>query len=69
LFTEEVTKFEREQKAKAAKRKLGATSLAPQSPNDSNDEPLILNLRGIKTSTDVAEQYIDNLFESLLATE
>ena len=34
-----------------------------------SEEALMLNLRGIKTSTDVAEQYIDNLFECLLQNE
>lgn len=30
---------------------------------------MVTNLRGIKTSTEVAEQYVENLFESLLQNE
>ena len=37
--------------------------------NDTKSEDLVMNLRGIKTSTDVTEQYIENLFECLLQNE
>ena len=36
---------------------------------DQPEEDLATNLRGIKTSTDVAEQYVDNLVESLMQNE
>ena len=32
-------------------------------------EPKELNLRGIKTTTDVADQYLNNLFDGLLINE
>lgn len=61
-FTTQLAKNEKEVKSKLARKKLGASSLK-------GEEELILNLRGIKTSTDVAEQYVENLFESLLQNE
>lgn len=64
-FNKRISENEKALKSKIAIRKLGAQSL---SKNNSED-PLVLNLRGIKTSTDVAEQYIDNLFECLLQNE
>ena len=64
-FTTTLAKNDKEQKSRLAKKKLGANSLK----TDSQSEELVHNLRGIKTSTDVAEQYVDNLFECLLQNE
>lgn len=60
-----MTENDKALKSKMAIRKLGAQSLN----KDKSEEPLITNLRGIKTSTDVTEQYIDNLFECLIQNE
>jgi hypothetical protein len=57
-FTTTLSVHEKAQKSKQARKRLGASCLTQE-----------LNLRGIKTSTDVAEQYIDNLFENLIQNE
>jgi len=62
-FTSQLAQNEKKLKSKLARKKLGATSLK-QKANE--EEDLVTNLRGIKTSTDVAEQYVENLFEALL---
>ena len=61
-FTNQLAKNEKELKSKLARKKLGANSLK-------QEDEFVLNLRGIKTSTDVTEQYVENLFESLLQNE
>jgi hypothetical protein len=50
-FNKKMSENEKALKSKTAIRKLGAQSLN----KDNSEDPLVLNLRGIKTSTDVAE--------------
>ena len=65
-FNSQLAQNEKKQKSKLARKKLGANSLKEKVQGS---EDLAINLRGIKTSTDVAEQYMDNLFEALLQNE
>lgn len=65
-FNKKLADNQKALKAKQARRKLGSSSLRPDSEGD---QDLVLNLRGIKTSTEVAEQYVENLFECLLQNE
>jgi hypothetical protein len=65
-FNSQLAQNEKKQKSKLARKKLGANSLKDKAKGS---DDLTINLRGIKTSTDVAEQYMDNLFEALLTNE
>lgn len=65
-FNNLLAQNEKKQKSKLARKKLGANSLKEKTQGS---QDLVNNLRGIKTSTDVAEQYMDNLFEALLQNE